>query len=67
MHGQQNVKIQNLCFAKREKLKVELPDELKPSGITINLSSICLYFYRGADKSSARLGRKQANVSVRMA
>jgi len=26
-----------------------------------------LFFYRGADKSLARPGRKQANVSVRMA
>jgi len=28
---------------------------------------ICLLFYRGADKSLVRPGRKQANVSVRMA
>ena len=30
------------------------------------MTSLC-NFYRGADKSSARPGRKQANVSVRMA
>jgi len=28
---------------------------------------MCSVYYRGADKSLARPGRKQANVSVRMA
>jgi len=30
-------------------------------------SCVCSIYYRGADKSLARPGRKQANVSVRMA
>ena len=41
---------------------------VKPINIYINICvCIYIYVYRGVDKSLARPGRKQANVSVRMA
>jgi len=45
-------------FRKKRHLKVALSGT-----VTVENSTI----YRGADKSLARAGRKQANVSVRMA
>jgi len=48
--------------------------EAKENGCIVNIqtdismfSKLCNYTYRGVDKSLARPGRKQANVSVRMA
>ena len=36
-------------------------------GSLIQPLGVCVFVYRGADKSLARPGRKQTNVSVRMA
>ena len=36
-------------------------------GLALQVNIVLLYLYRGAEKSLAEPGRKQANVSVRMA
>ena len=47
---------------------VHLGDKWFPGSPPLGNSCLCsLVLYRGADKSFARPGRKQANVSVRMA
>jgi len=54
--------------------KLLIPDTLFVRKIThkyhlsfgIAYKALYIYIYRGADKSLVRLGKKQANVSVRM-
>ena len=53
------LKVRNKYY--KRKITYEINTE-----INLNIYVAYIYIYRGADKSLARPGRKQANVSVRM-